>query len=142
MPRRVAVLFEPGRGGIAALAHAARLVVEHPTELTVLALAPQERPPRCGGASPDAYNCAVLDQASRDLRQAAEQLGNAGEDARYRILIERRDPPIEAWIAENEFELVLLPARRRALASSRHPAAQRIRRHTPAEVRVISAGLG
>jgi hypothetical protein len=51
-PRRVAVVFEPGRGGVAVLEHAARLVAERPTELTVLALAPQGTPPRCGRPFP------------------------------------------------------------------------------------------
>jgi hypothetical protein len=140
-PRRVAVVFEPGRGGLAALEHAAQLLAERPTELTVLALAPQEPLPRCGGPSPDAYNCAVIEQASSDLDQAAHRLGGAGDGARFRMLIERIDPSLEAWIAENAFELVVLPARPPPLGSPRHPAARRIRRHALAEVRVISPGL-
>jgi hypothetical protein len=139
-PRRVAVVVEPGRRGTSALAHAARLVAERPTELTVLVLAPQEPPPRCGGASPDAYNCAVLDQVSSELHDAARRLGGAGDGARFRMLIERRDPPLATWIAQTAIELVLLPARRRGLRSLRHPEARRIRRHALAEVRVVSPG--
>lgn len=138
VPRRVAVVVEAGRRGTAALAYAAALVAERPTELTVLVLAPQEPPPRCCGASPDAYNCAVIDQVSAELHDAARQLGGAGDGARFRMLIEGRDPPLATWVAQNGIELVLLPARRRGLRSPRHPQARRIRRQAPAEVRVVS----
>jgi hypothetical protein len=131
-------VFEPGRNGIAALEHAVELLAERPTELTVLALAPQERAPRCGGTSPEALNSAVRDQVLAELHETVELLGSAADGARFRMLIERTDPPIQTWISENEFDLVLLPARR-ALGSPRHPAARRIRRQSPAEVRVISA---
>jgi hypothetical protein len=138
-PRRVAVLFEPGRAGVAALEYAAGLLAEGETELTVLALAPQLPRPRCGGHSPEAYNCAVIEHASSELDEAAHQL-SAVAGARFRVLIEHDDSALEVWIAENAVELVVLPARRRALGPPRHPAAQRIRRHAPAEVRVISPG--
>jgi hypothetical protein len=82
----------------------------------------------------------VIEQVTADLDQAAHRLGNAGDGARFRVLIERIDPALEAWIADNAFELVLLPARPRPLGRPRHPAARRIRRRALAEVRVLKPG--
>jgi hypothetical protein len=134
----VAIVFEPGRNGVAVLEQAVDLLAERPTELTILALAPQERAPCCGGTSPEALNSAVRDQVLAELHETVNLLGPAADGARFRMLTERADPPIQKWISENEFDLVLLPARR-ALGSPSHPAARRIRRESPAEVRVISA---
>lgn len=137
-PRRLAVVFEPGRNGVAALAEAVDLLTERPTELTVLVVAPQERATCCGGASPDALNAAVRDQVLAELHESVGLLGPAADGARFRMLVERTDPTIEEWVSDNEFELVLLPARR-GIRFRSHPAARQIRRRSPTEVRVISA---
>jgi hypothetical protein len=79
---RIAVLFEPGRRGVAALARASELAAAPGVELTVVALAPQASGPRCG-ASNDAYNCAASDEAAAELRQAAELLGPLAERTRF-----------------------------------------------------------
>jgi hypothetical protein len=105
--------------------------------LTVVAFAPQASGPRCG-ASNDAYNCAVRDEAAAELSQAAELLGPLAERTRFKLLVEGRDPPLEAWVEQNRFGLVLLPARRAVLRSGGHPAARRLRRFSDAAVDLVA----
>jgi hypothetical protein len=88
------------------------------------------------------YNCAVRETAEAELRRAREELGPIAERASFKVLVQGKDPPLAAWIAAGDFDLVLLPARRRPLRRSKHPAAEPLRRSTSAEVRVIDAGSG
>src|SRR5690242_2651906 len=68
---RVAVLFEKGRHGEAALAQASALAAESGAELSVVVLAPQVgRYHRCG-ESPDAFNSALIDASRSELTAAA-----------------------------------------------------------------------
>jgi len=133
-PRRIAVLLEPGRRGTTAVDRAAAISAEFGAELSVVALAPQAEPPRCGGVSPAAYNFAVLDEVNAELCAAARRLGGTDLRASFTLLLERRDPPLHRWLGDQSVDLVLLPARR----SGRHPQARAVRRHTGAQVRVIS----
>jgi hypothetical protein len=135
----VAILFEPGRTGTAALEEASAFAAASGSELTVVVTAPQAPQPRCCGASPDAYNCVVRDEAASELRDAAHLLNDTEQSARFTLLVEGRDPPLRAWVAEHGFELVLLPARRRLLRSPGHPALRSLRRVMGAGVRVVAS---
>jgi hypothetical protein len=86
------------------------------------------------------YNRAVCEAAEAELCQARKELGPVAERASFKVLVQNRDPPLAAWIAAGEFDVVLLPARRRPLRRWKHPAAEPLRRSTSAEVRVIDAG--
>ena len=73
--QRVLAVFEPGHTGEATLREAAELA-EAGSELSVVTLAPQERPSRCcgkGGTGP--YNIAVREEAEIELRRARDILG-------------------------------------------------------------------
>jgi len=134
--RRVAVLFERGRKGEAALREASE-ASSAGGELTVVTLAPQAQPGgflRCRVGLPE-YNCAVREEADDELRQARELLGSVAHRAAFQVLVERRDPPLVAWVAEQLFDLVILPARR--IRPRGHPLARALRRAHAAEIRVI-----
>jgi hypothetical protein len=137
---RVVVLYEPGRSGSAALDLARRLVAPDGSALTVVSVAPQDTRLCCGAGSAVDYNRAVCEAAEAELREARQQLGAAGDRARFKLLVEDRDPPLSAWIAAGDFDVVLLPARIRPLRRAKHPAADQLRRSTSAAVRVVEAG--
>jgi hypothetical protein len=136
--KRVLLLFEPGRGGAAALERARELVEHDHAALTVVGLAPQAPLGTCGATSARAYNDAVVDSVVDDLESARARLGEIGAEAAYRLLIEGVEPSLEQFTADGDFELVLLPARRRPLRAASHPAAPRLRRAgAGAEVRIV-----
>jgi len=136
--QRVVALYEPGHSGSATLDLAGDLVERDAAKLTVLGVAPQAPAGKCCGAtSPADYNHAVCDAVAMELRQARDQLGSIAERATFKLLIEGTDPPPHEWIAAGNFDLVLLPARRRLLRAGTHPAAARLQRATRAEVRVV-----
>jgi hypothetical protein len=137
---RVVVLYEPGRSGLAALDLARRLVLAEGCMLTVVAVAPQDARMCCGAGSAVDYNRAVRDAADCELQDACELLGPVGKRASFRLLVQDKDPPLTAWVAGGEFDLVLLPARKRPLRREKHPAADQLCRSTGAEVRVVDAG--
>jgi len=133
---RVLVVFESGRSGAAALRVGAELA-EAGSGLSVVTLAPQARPLRCcggGGAGP--YNCAVRAEADMELREARELLGAEFKRAMFTVLVGHPDPPLVAWVAEHEFDVVLLPSHRLTLRGGR--LARCLRRATAAEVRLVS----
>jgi hypothetical protein len=133
--RRVLVLYERCHNAMAALREAVELTSTG-GELAVVTLAPQARPSRCcrgGQAGP--YNCAVREEAALELREAREILGPAAERAAFKVLIERRDAALTAWVAEQGFDVVLVPARRLTLGGNR--AARKLRSSSAAEVRVV-----
>jgi hypothetical protein len=137
---RVVVLYEPGRCGSAALDLARRLVADDGSALTVVTVAPQDSRICCGAGSAMDYNRAVCEAADDDLREAHELLGPVADQALMKVLVEGKDPPLVTWIAAGDFDLVLLPARRRPLRRAKHPEADELRRLTSAEVRVVDAG--
>jgi hypothetical protein len=139
---RVAVLYEPGRSGSAALDLARRLVGDYGSELTVVSVAPQDTRICCGAGSAMDYNRAVREAAGVELRDASELLGREGSRASFKLLVQDKDPPFAAWIAAGDFDVVLLPAHRRPLRKAKHPAAGQLRRLTSAEVYVVDAGSG
>jgi hypothetical protein len=134
--RRMAVLLESGRSGEAALERAVALALEHEAELVVVALAPQAEAPRCQGPSPQGFNDAVRDAVAGELDAAKARVRRSGGlTPTVSLLVQGRDPPLEAWVAERGIELVLLPARRPSLGPARHPQARRLRGH--AQVHVV-----
>ncbi len=137
--KRVVVLYEPGRAGSAALDLAGRLVGNDSPVLTVVGVAPQDRRICCGAGSASDYNRAVCDAVDAELQRARELLGDAGNRASFKLLVEDKDPPLAAWIDAAGFDIVLLPARRRPLRSAKHPAADQLRRSTSAEIRIVEA---
>ena len=134
----IAVLFEPGRSGAEALAQAAAIAEQRDAELNVVVLAPQAPLPRCCGASPAAFNCAVRDEAAAELDEAARLLGWPAPRTSFDVLVEGRDPPLPAWITQRQCDVVLLPARRRVLRAPGHPATRALRRATQADVREVA----
>jgi hypothetical protein len=136
--KRVLVLFEPGRGGAAALDEARELAEHHHAALTVVAVAPHAPLGTCGATSARAYNDAVVDSVVEDLESARARLGEIGAEATYRLLIEGSEPSLDGFAAGG-FDLVLLPARRRLLRAARHPAAGRLSASSGAEIRVVDA---
>jgi hypothetical protein len=137
--KRVVVLYEPGRAGSAALDLAGRLVGDDSAALTVVGVAPQDTRICCGAGSAIDYNRAVCEAVEAELRQARELLGDAGNRASFKLLVQDTDPPLAVWIDAAGFDIVLLPARRRPLRSAKHPAADQLLRLTSTEVRIIEA---
>jgi nucleotide-binding universal stress UspA family protein len=135
--KRVLVLFEPGRSGIAVLESARELVDQHDATLTVISIAPQGMSgARCGNSALD-YNLVVQDSVVEDLAHARAWLEEFGIRAAFELLLERAPPSLEQFAAAGGFDLVLLPARRRPLRAPGHPAAERLRSTTAAELRII-----
>jgi hypothetical protein len=133
--RRVLVLYERRESATAALREAVELTATA-GELTVVTLAPQAAPSRCCGPGPGVYNCAVRDEAALELREASEILGPAASRTTFKTLVERRDPPLASWVAEQRFDIVLLPARR--FTPGGNPAARKLRRAGIAQTRVVA----
>jgi nucleotide-binding universal stress UspA family protein len=133
---RVLLLFEPGRAGAAAVELGRRLLYEDQADLTVVALAPQAQSgARCGN-SPLDYNEAVRNQAAGELESARARLGDR---ASFKLLVEGHDPSLQDYAAQAGFDVIVLPARRRPLRSSKHPAAAALRRLTAAEIRIVDS---
>jgi hypothetical protein len=92
---------------------------------------------RCGNSALD-YNLAIQDSVAGDLDHARAWLGEFGARASYELLIERVSPSLDEFAAAGRFDLVLLPTRRRPIRAPGHPAAERLRRATGAEIQVIA----
>jgi hypothetical protein len=132
---RVAVVFQRGDTGTAALREAAELAnAGH--ELSVVTLAPQARPPswgRAGGTGP--YNIAIKQEAELELQEARDILGSVAGRATFEVLSGSPQPPLAAWVAQHRFGLVLLPHQR--LTPGGNFFARGLRRNTSAEVRLV-----
>jgi nucleotide-binding universal stress UspA family protein len=138
--KRILVLFEAGRAGVAAVEQARELAEREGATVTVVSHAPQA--PRMRGCVPSAndYNAAVRDSVARDLARAEELLWSIGSRADCRLLVEGVDPTLEELVWSERFDLVLLPARRRFLRALDHPAAPRLRsRARASEIRIVAA---
>jgi nucleotide-binding universal stress UspA family protein len=131
---RVLVLFEPGRGGVAALDEARDLAERERAELTVVGVAARARSGQCTGPAL-ALNDAIADAVVADLERARAHLGRV--DATYRLLTEGEEPSLDDFAAC--FDLVLLPGRRRPFRPAGHPAAARLSAYAYGEVRVVDA---
>jgi nucleotide-binding universal stress UspA family protein len=135
----VLVVYEPRGSGDRALAHAAELANTRGARLTVVTLAPQDTDPaRCVVGTP-AYNSGVREDAARELEQARDRLGELAGGAQFRVLIDRRDPPLPSWAAAESFDLILLGGRRGFLGRRSQRRARALRRATGAEVTVLTS---
>lgn len=133
--RRVLAIFQAGRAGRAVLRRGSELTREG-GRLWVVALAPQARALRCcGGAAVGPYNCAVRDEAREELAQARELLGADAARASFTVLSGTPEPPLEAFVAEHAFAVVLVPRARLAREGGR--LARALRRHTGARVEAV-----
>jgi CheY-like chemotaxis protein len=133
---RVLVVFEPVRSGAATLELARDLVERQGATLTVVSVAPQGMScARCGNSARD-YNLAVRDSVAGDLAHARARLEEFGVPASYALLLDGVAPSLDEFATAGRFDLVLLPARRRPIGG--HPAAERLRRTTGADVQVIA----
>jgi len=133
----VLVVYQRGRGGTAALAEGARSAQDRVVALTVLALAPQDTDPAVCGVYTEAFNEGVRAEALGELTEARRLLGPAGAGARYVLLLDGRDPPLESWAAAERFGLLLL-ARRGPFGLRSRRRAARLRERTGAEVRLLA----
>lgn len=134
--RRVLVLYEPGPAANAALDLARGMDLEEEAAVTVVAVVRNAESGTCTGSAA-AFNDAVRDAVVDELEQAHRRLGVAAGRAEYQLLMEGACTSLESWCAARDFDLILLPARRRLLRGAKHPAAERLRRATSAEVRVV-----
>ena len=135
--KRVLVVFEPARSGVAALELARELVEREGATLTVVSVAPQGLSgARCGNSARD-YNLAIRDSVAGDLAHARAWLGEFGIRPSYELLLDGVSPSLDEFAAGGRFDLVLLPARRRPMRAPGHPAEARLRRASSAEIQVI-----
>jgi hypothetical protein len=133
--QRVLAVFDPGRAGEALLRQAAELA-EAGSQLSVVTLAPQERPSLCcgkGGTGP--YNIAVREEAKIELRRARDILGAAATRASFMVLVGHPTPPLAALAEDDAFDLILLPSHPFTRGGNRY--ARAMRRATSAEVRLV-----
>jgi nucleotide-binding universal stress UspA family protein len=140
--KRVLVLYEQGRAGVAAIDLARELAESENAELTVVGVAPRAPSgPRCGNSAIE-YNEAVADSVAGDLETARARLGPGAERAAFVVLIDGADQTLEQLAGSGGFDLVLLPARRRLLRrGTRHPEAARLRLTVGAEIRIVAPAL-
>jgi hypothetical protein len=136
--KRVLLVVEPGRSGEATVELARELVERQDAALTIVSEVPRAiSGARCGNSAVD-YNLAVQDSVAADLDRAWLCLGEFGAGAECELLIDRVSPSLDEFVAAGRFDLVLLPARRRPMRAPGHPAAERLRQSTGAEVQVIA----
>ena len=131
--RRIAVVFERGHAGTAALREAAERA-NAGAELSVVTLAPRARAVRrAGGEGP--YNIAIRDEARLELHEARDLLGSVARRATFNVLSGCPQPPLASWVAEHGFDLVVLPRQR--LTPGGNCFAKSLRRETTAEVLLV-----
>jgi hypothetical protein len=131
--RRIAVVFERGHAGSAALREAAELA-NAGAELSVVTLAPQARAlRRAGGEGP--YNIAIRHEAQLELHEARDLLGSVAARATFNVLSGCPQPPLASWVAEHGFDLVVLPRQR--LTPGGNYFAKSLRKETSAEVLLV-----
>jgi len=114
--RSILLVYEPGRRGAAALAHAHREVRGATDRLTVVTLAPQQPYVRCG-PSGESVHAAVLDAARRDLAAVRRELGPLAAGASFRVLTGDADRALRQLVQRGGFDLVLAPGRGRRLSA-------------------------
>jgi hypothetical protein len=131
--RRIAVVFERGNSGAAALREAAERA-NAGAQLSVVTLAPQARAVRrAGGEGP--YNVAIRDEAQLELHEARDLLGSVATRATFNVLSGCPQPPLASWVAEHGFDLVVLPRQR--LTPGGNYFVKSLRKETSAEVLLV-----
>ena len=136
---RVLVLYEPGTSGSVAIEQARELVLDRDGHLTVVTLAPVDTRVRGTGVSARDYNDAVRDHAQRELAEARRLLGSLAERIVFEVVSEGGHTSLGGWAADNAFDVILLPARRRLFSRRAHPLAATLRESTAADVRIVGA---
>jgi hypothetical protein len=130
---RVAVVFERGHAGTAALREAAERASAG-AELSIVTLAPQARAVRrAGGEGP--YNVAIRHEAQLELHEARDLLGSVATRATFNVLSGCPQPPLASWVAQHGFDLVVLPRQR--LTPGGNYFAKSLRKETSAEVLLV-----
>lgn len=89
------------------------------------------------GVSARDYNDAVRDSAQRDLAEARRLLGSLAGPIVFEVVSEGGNSSLAGWAADNGFDVILLPARRRLFSRRAHPLAATLRESTAADVRVV-----
>lgn len=134
---RVLALYERGPSGSCAIDQGRELVLARDGQLTVVTLAPVDTRVRGTGVSARDYNDAVRDSAQRDLAEARRLLGSLAERIVFEVVFDGGDTSLTGWAADNAFDVILLPARRRLFWRLAHPLAAALRTSTTADVRVV-----
>ena len=136
---RVLVVFEEGSAGRATLQAALELAAGSGAQLSVVTLSWQAEHMhccRCVGPT-NAFNHAVREKAADELREARALVAMGGASASFATLPGTPDPALGAFIAEHDFELVLVPRQRLARGGGR--LARELRQMTAGEVRSVGA---
>jgi hypothetical protein len=136
---RVLVLYERGAAGSRAVDQARELLEAQDGQLTVVTLAPRDTRVRGTGVSARDFNDAVRDSAQRELDEARRLFGSLAERIVFEVVSEGGDTSLARWAADRDFEVILLPARRRLFSRQGHPLAAALRESTAADVRVVGA---
>lgn len=137
--KRVLLVWEPGRAGATALNLASRIGDAENAAVSVIGVVPHATSgSRCGNSALD-YNAMIIDVVAADVAQACEQLRAAGVDASSEVLIDTAGDELATFAAAGDFDLVLLPARRRLLRAADHPVAKRLRHVVSGDVRVVAS---
>jgi hypothetical protein len=136
---RVLVLYERGASGSRAIDQAREFVLTRDGQLTVVTLAPADMRVRGTGVSARDYNDAVRESAQRELAEARRLLGSPAGRTVFEVVSEGGNTSLAGWAADNPFDLILLPARRRPFSRRAHPLAATLRKSTAAEVRIVGA---
>ena len=131
------VLYELGATGSSAIDQARELVLARDGQLTVITLAPVDTRVRGTGVSARDYNDAVRDSAERELAEARRLLGSLAERTVFEVVFDGGTTSLTGWAADNAFDVILLPARRRLFSRLSHPLAATLRGSTAADVRVV-----
>ncbi|MCW3031611.1 MAG: hypothetical protein JWM66_1744 [Solirubrobacterales bacterium] len=133
--RQIAVVFERGKAGNAALREAAERA-NAGAELAVVTLAPQARAARWGRAGGEGpYNVAIRQEAQLELREARDILGSVAARATFNVLAGCPQPALASWVAEHGFHLVVLPRQR--MTPGGNLFAKSLRKLTSAEVLLV-----
>jgi hypothetical protein len=132
----VLAIFEHGRRGNKTVRAASEAAERSGARLMVVTLVTQLGRTRCcGGPSPLMYNCVIRDAASEQLGEARDSLGPRADDAEFRVLAGKPEPPIRRCVAEGRIGLVFIPRHRLTLGG--HWAARRLRSARNVEVRLV-----
>jgi hypothetical protein len=91
------------------------------------------------GVSARDYNDAVRDSAQRELAEARRLLGSLAEQVVFEVVFEGGNASLAGWAADNHFDVIWLPARRRLFSRGAHPLAAALGKSTAADVRVVGA---
>jgi hypothetical protein len=111
-PVRIAALVQRGRRGDRVLTEVLSMARSRAVDVTLVAVVAHATGRGCA-VSPAPLNEAIDEAAAADLDAAAMWLPLSVPVRDRRVLRDGLDPPLGAWVTEHEFDLVLVPGRRR-----------------------------